>query len=234
VHHVRFLAAWLFLLTGLVVMPARAAALDDLRENELAGAFRQLLEIGLERTTNALGQHNGFLSDDGARVPLPPEWGEIEADLRAVGLSTASDELIATMNRIAEQAISESRGLLLNKARTLPIDNARALVTGPADGATLLFRAQTHQELLRRFLPIVTRAARQSRFAEMRSRFFSRARAFGLEDDGDTVLEAYVAGKALERTFERLAHEERLIRGNPSTSGGKLVNRVFGTLRPPY
>lgn len=233
-HHVRALAAWLFLLTGLVVMPARAAALDDFRENELAGALRQLLEIGLERTTNALGQHNGFLPDDGAHIPLPPEWGEIETDLRAVGLSAASDELIATMNRIAEQAISESRGLLLNTARTFPIDNARAIVTGPADGATLLFRAKTHQELLRRFLPIVTRAARQLRFAEMRSRFFSRARAFGLEDDGNTVLEAYVAGKALESAFERLAHEERLLRENPANSGGKLVNRVFGTLKPPY
>ena len=143
-----------------------------------------IITTPLGKTTTALGRHNGFVSNDGVRIPPSPGWGEIEADLRAVGLTAASDEFIGEMNSAAGQTAFESRGRFLNTARILPVDSARVIVPGPVAGATLLFRVKAHQEFLCGFLPIVKHAARQSRFAEMRSSLFYRAREFGRDDDG--------------------------------------------------
>lgn len=229
-------------LTALVLLSTTAATarsalaaeptLESLRENEVASALRQALEIAAGHTVRRLGQADGFLGNDKVRIPLPNGLAKVEGALRAVGLGTKAQELVNTMNRAAEQAVPEARSLLMNTIRTLTIEDAKNILTGPEDAATQFFRAKTSDELVRRFVPIVATATKRLRLAEAYNKIANRAVPFGLVRGEDANLDQYVARKAMDGLFVTLAEEEKVIRENPLDSGKKLVRKVFGVLLP--
>jgi len=139
---------------------------------------------------------------------------------------------VNTMNRAAEQAVPEARSLLMNTIRTLTIEDAKSILTGPEDSATQFFRAKTSDELVRRFVPIVASATKRLRLAEAYNKIANRAVPFGLVRGEDANLDQYVARKAMDGLFVTLAEEEKVIRENPLDSGKKLVRKVFGVLLP--
>lgn len=209
---------------------ARALSLEQLRDNEVATALRQALETGAANAIARLGQDNGFLGNEKVRIPLPDGLGKVARGLKAVGLGKQSDELVTTMNRAAEQAVPEAKNLLLNTVRLLTIEDAKAILTGPPDAATQFFRSRTEEELTRRFLPIVSRATKRLKLAELYNRLANRGVAFGLVRGEDANLDEYVARKALDGLFITVAEEEKAIRDKPLESSKKLVRKVFGVL----
>lgn len=210
--------------------PASAVSLDELRDNDVATALRQALETGAANAVARLGQDNGFLGNEKVRIPLPDGLAKVARGLKAVGLGKQSDELVTTMNRAAEQAVPEAKNLLLNTVRLLTIEDAKTILTGPPDAATQFFRARTQDELTRRFLPIVSRATKRLKLADLYNRLANRGVAFGLVRDEDANLDEYVARKALDGLYLTVAEEEKAIRDKPLESSKKLVRKVFGVL----
>ena len=209
---------------------ACALSLEELRDNEVATALRQALETGAANAVSRLGQDNGFLGNEKVRIPLPDGLAKVARGLKAVGLGKQSDELVMTMNRAAEQAVPEARNLLMNTFRLLTIEDAKAILTGPPDAATQFFRAKTQDELVRRFLPIVSRATKRLKLADLYNRLANRGVAFGLVRGEDANLDDYVARKALDGLYLTVAEEEKAIRDKPLESSRKLVRKVFGVL----
>ncbi|MFO1320618.1 MAG: DUF4197 domain-containing protein [Burkholderiales bacterium] len=212
--------------------PVHAATLEELRDSEVATALRQALEVGAGNAINRIGQENGFLNNAKIRIPMPESLQKVEKGMRAVGMGKQADELVTTMNRAAEQAVPEARQLLLNTVRTLTIQDAKTILTGPEDAATSFFRDRTQEELTRRFLPIVGRATKRLKLAEVYNKFAGRGVAFGLIRSQDANLDSYVTQKALDGLFSTLAEEEKAIRANPIDAGKKLVQKVFGAILP--
>lgn len=210
----------------------RAATLEELRDSEVAAALRQALEVGAGNAINRIGQENGFLNNAKIRIPMPESLQKVEKGMRAVGLRKQADELVTTMNRAAEQAVPEARQLLLNTVRTLTIQDAKTILTGPEDAATSFFRSRTQEDLTKRFLPIVSRTTQRLKLAEIYNKFASRGVAFGLVRSQDANLDDYVTRKALDGLFSTLAEEEKAIRANPIDAGKKLVQKVFGAILP--
>lgn len=224
---------WLtFALLSLPALPSHAVSLEELRDQEVASALRQALEIGAAHAVSRLGQDNGFLGNEKIRIPLPESLAKVEKGMRVVGLGKQADELVTTMNRAAEQAVPEARALLLNTIRTLTIQDAKNILTGPDDSATSFFREKTQEELTKRFLPIVSRTTKKLKLADYYNRFAARGVAFGLVRGEDANLDDYVTRKALDGLYATVAEEEKAIRANPLDSGKKLVRKVFGVLLP--
>ena len=226
-------------LVALFVVPAiggiaHAAdvTLASLRDSEVAAALRQALEIGAANAVTKLGQENGFLGNAQLKIPLPESIAKVEKGMRMVGLGKQADELVTTMNRAAEQAVPEARALLLNTVRTLTIDDAKRILTGPETAATEYFRSKTQEELTRRFLPIVAVNTKRLKLADLYNKFANRAAPFGLVRSEDANLDDYVTRKALDGLYATLAEEEKAVRANPLDSGKRLVRKVFGTLLP--
>lgn len=209
-----------------------AATLEELRDSEVATALRQALEIGAANAVGKLGQENGFLGNDKLKIPLPESLAKVEKGMRMVGLGKQADELVTTMNRAAEQAVPEARALLLNTVRTLTIEDAKRILTGPEDAATQFFRDKTQEELTRRFTPIVAAQTRRLKLAEMYNRFAARAVPFGLVRGEDANLDGYVARKALDGLYATLAEEEKAIRANPLDTGKRILKKVFSAILP--
>ncbi len=148
-------ARWLCLLfLALSCLPVQATPVSVLRDTEVAAALRQALEVGIGTTVTRIGQENGFLGNEGIRIPLPESLRKGEQLLRKFGLGKQADELVTTMNRAAEQAVPEARALLVGAARKLTIEDAKRILTGPPDAATQYFRTQSEASLMQRFLPI--------------------------------------------------------------------------------
>lgn len=215
-----------------VATVAQSATVSQLRDSEVAAALRQALEIGIDQSVLRLGQENGFLGNERVRIPLPDSIRQVEDLMRKVGLGGQADELVTTMNRAAEQAVPQARALLGNAARSLTIQQAKDILTGPPDAATRYFRTQSEQALTARFLPIVSRETKRLRLADLYNRFANRGVAFGLVREEDADLDAYVTRKALDGLFATLAEEEQRVRDNPLDSGKRLVRKVFGAVLP--
>ena len=139
--------------------------------------------------------------------------------MRKFGMGKQADQLVETMNRAAEQAVPEAKKLLVNAARGLSIDDAKRILTGPDDAATQYFRAQSEEQLAKRFLPIVARETKRLKLADYYNKFANRGVALGLVREEDANLDDYVTRKALDGLFVTVADEEKAIRADPLESG---------------
>ena len=84
-------------------------ALDALSSKDAADGLRAALSQGVGKAVTQLGAKNGFLNDPKVAIPLPPTLEKADHALRMVGMSGQADELHATMNHAAEQAVAQAR-----------------------------------------------------------------------------------------------------------------------------
>jgi hypothetical protein len=220
-----------FVLIACLLFPvARAATISELRDTEVAKAVRVALEQGAGSAVARLGQENGFLGNESVRIALPETLQEVEPRMRKFGMGEQADQLVATMNRAAEQAVLDSRKLLMNAARGLAIEDARGILMGPDNAATEYFRARSEDQLAKRLLPIVARETKRLKLADQYNQFANRGVALGLVREEDGRLDEYVTRKALDGFFLTVAEEEKAIRAKPLESDNKLIKKVFGTV----
>jgi hypothetical protein len=205
-----------------------AAGLVDLTDAEVTRGLKEALLQGAERAVVQLGRENGFLSNAKVHIPLPDSLARLDATLRRFGASRHSEELITAMNRAAEAAVPEARGLLLEAAERMTIQDAKDILRGGDDAATVYFRKQSEAALGARFEPVVKRATEQVRLASAYNQFAGRAAKYGLIRVEDADLNGYVTRKALDGLYLTIAEEERAIRHSPMQQTRRLLRTVFG------
>ena len=133
------LTALVLLSTTAATAPSTLAAeptLASLRENEVASALRQALEIAAGHTVRRLGQADGFLGNEKVRIPLPGGLAKVEGALRAVGLGTQAQELVNTMNRAAASGRQPFRTSSRNIVTAATSTRHRAARVTPLRGRT--------------------------------------------------------------------------------------------------
>ncbi len=217
----------------LAVVPAGfagAAALDALSSADAAGGLRAALSQGVGTAVAQLGATNGFLNDPKVAIPLPPALDKADRALRMVGMGGQADELHATMNHAAEQAVAAAKPVFENAVRHMTVTDARGILSGGDDAGTQYFRRTTSAQLTTRFKPIVAAATAKLKLAAQYDELAGRAAQFGLVSSEDANLDDYVTARALDGLFSRIADEERAIRKDPLGQANSLIKKVFGAL----
>jgi Protein of unknown function (DUF4197) len=209
---------------------AAAGTLDDLSSKDAAGGLRAALSQGVGAAVTQLGANNGFLNDPKVAIPLPSTLEKADRALRMVGMSGEADELRATMNHAAEQAVAQARPVFEDAVRHMTLTDAKAILTGGDDAGTQYFRRTTSTQLTAKFKPVVTSATAKLSLAAKYDQFAGKAAQFGLISQQDSNLNDYVTAKALDGLFSRIADEERAIRKNPLGQANALIKKVFGAL----
>lgn len=210
-----------------------ALGLKDLSDREAAAGLREALVAGSRKAVQTLGKPDGFLGDSMVRIGLPVKFARAERALRTVGMGRQVDDLVTTMNRAAEAAVAEATALLIDAARRMSVQDAKAILTGGDDAATQYFKRTTSGPLAERFLPIVRRATEKVKVAESYNKLAGSAAGMGLIDRKDAELDRYITQKALDGLFLKMAEEEKAIRKDPVRAGTDIVKRVFGAIPPP-
>ncbi|MCX7960378.1 MAG: DUF4197 domain-containing protein [Burkholderiales bacterium] len=216
---------------ALAAAAASAAGLDAIAERDAAAGLRAALEKGALAAVAALGRNDGFLGDDRVRIALPESLARYERAMRAVGLGRYADELIVAMNRAAEAAVPEAKALVVDAVKKMTVQDAKAILAGGETAGTDYFRRTTSDALRAKFLPIVQKATKKVKLAEVYNRYAERGVQFGLIAKEHANLDDYVAQKALEGLFYMVAEEEKRIRRDPAKAGSDLIRKVFGALR---
>jgi len=211
--------------------PVWSLGLNDLTQTEMSGGLKEALTTGASAAVVLLGKRDGFLGNPAVRIPLPPNLAKAEKYMRKFGQGERADELIVAMNRAAEAAVPEAKALLLDAVKTMTVTDAKSILTGGDDAATQFFKRATKEPLAKKFLPIVKHATDRVGLARTYNDFAGSAARFGLLKRGQVTIEDYVTEKALDGLYLMIAEEERAIRQNPVSYGGKLLDRVFGALQ---
>ena len=222
-HLVLRAGAWLALPVWGQCVRAAAAT-----EADAASAIRQALERGAISAVSLLGKTDGFLGNPKVRIPLPEHLEDAANMLRRFGQSKRVDELITSMNRAAEQAVPEAKGVLVQAAKAVTVDDALHIVRGGETSVTDYFAIKTRQPLGERFLPIVSHTTEKVALADKYNAVAGQASKFGLVKGEDADLNRYVTGKTLDGLFLMIGEEERKIRRDPVGTGSAILRKVFG------
>ena len=194
-------------------------------------SLKQALTQGAETAVKDLARKDGFLGNAKVRIPLPDSLQKTDRAMRRLGMGKYPDELITAMNRAAESAVPEARKLFVGAVEKMTVSDAKAILTGNDDAATLYFRKNTETALAGKFKPIVVKAMRKVKLAETYDEFAGKGAKFGLVDQRDANLEDYITRKAMDGLFLMMAEQEKAIREDPLKATGNLAKQVFSALQ---
>jgi hypothetical protein len=207
---------------------APAAPKSTPTPQDATAALRAALTQAAQQSIGRLGAPDGFLGNPAVRIPLPGKLAKGEKMLRAVGLGDEADELVLAMNRAAEAAMPEAKGLLVDSVKQMTIQDAAQILAGGDDAATQYFRRMTSERLTELMLPVVRRSTETVGVAQRYNELGAKAKQFGLVEERDATLEGYVTQKALDGLFVTMAAEEAAIRKDPLGQANPLLQQVFG------
>jgi hypothetical protein len=219
-------AAGVVLLAGLP--GARGAGLT---ESDAVSGLRAALERGAVAAVASLGRTDGFLGNPQVRIPLPPALEEAAKLPKMTGQSKRIDELVTAMNRAAEAAVPEAKGLLVNAVKSMSVEDALQVLRGGDTAVTEFFAGKTREPLGLKFLPVVERATAKVKLADKYNAIAGKGVGLGLVKREDANVQQYVTRKALDGLYFMIGEEEKKIRADPLGTGSAILKKVFGSLK---
>ena len=208
-----------------------SSSTTSVSSSEAASGIKQALSQGLDRSIKSLAVQDGFLGNAAVKILMPPEAQKVESTLRSIGLGSICDNLIQSLNRAAETAVSEAAPVFVSALSQLTIKDAtNILLSGQQDAATNFFQRTTTNELAKRFSPIVESALGKHNVAKYWGDVVTRYNQIPLVNEKiESDLNKYVTQKAIDGLFHQVAQEELKIRNNlGGTRTTPLLQKVFG------
>jgi hypothetical protein len=199
-----------------------------LSETEAASGIRAALERGAISAVGLLGRTDGFLGNPKVKIPLPGYLEDAAKLLKFTGQGKRVDELVVAMNRAAEAAVPKAKGMLVQAAKSISVEDALRIVKGGETSVTEFFSRKTREPLGVEFLPVVTKATEKVALAARYNAVAGKAAKAGLLKDKDANIQQYVTTKALDGLYVMIGEEEKKIRRDPVGTGSAILRKVFG------
>ena len=134
---------------------------STLSNTDIAAGLKEALRVGSERVVAQLGKTDGFNADPKIHIPLPQSLEKARSALNAVGMGATFDDLELKLNRAAEAAVPEAKGLFLDAIAQMTLEDVKAIYNGPDDAATRYFQEKMSTPLSVRMEPIVNQSLEQ-------------------------------------------------------------------------
>lgn len=196
-------------------------------ENEIASGLRQALDTGIDKQVSKLTEEGGFFDNPLVRITLPEELQQVDRRLREIGLENLADQGQKILNRAAEEAVKEATPVFVNAVKEITFTDARSILLGKEDAATLYLIEKTKEDLYRKFQPIIKSSLDKVGATEIWRNIISRYNTLPLTGSVNPDLTDYVTSEALDGVYIMIALEEKEIRTNFSARSTTLLKRVF-------
>jgi len=212
------------LLGSLLTSTTTASALD---ESTVASGLKEALRVGSERAVSLTSTEDGFLGNSLIRIAMPESLQKVSTTLRRVGMGSYVDEFEVAMNRAAESASGEAKGVFWEAITSMTLTDAMGILQGDNTAATDYFRDKTSAQLSDKFKPIV-----QDKMAEVGvygyyTTLVNAYNALPFTSKPQFDLEQYIVDEAQDGVFTMLAVEEVKIRQDPAKRTTELLKKVF-------
>lgn len=201
---------------------------ESLSEEEIAKGLKEALQVGTAKAVEEVSRVNGYFNNPKIRIPLPESVRKTEKLIRAAGFGQKVDEFELSMNRAAERAAPEAKALFWDAIKTLSFSDAKKILNGRENEATLYFQEKTSPRLKEIAKPVVRDAMGEVGVTRSYQELDRTVRTIPFAGSYSFDLDQYVTDKALNGLFLMLAEEEKKIRENPGARTTELLKKVFG------
>ena len=207
----------------------KAVGIDQgLTESKIIDGLKEALRIGSENAIGFVSKTDGYFNNPKIRIPLPSSVQKIEKVIRLSGYGSLVDSFELSMNRAAEKAAPQAKSLLWEAIKQMSFDDAKKILNGRENEATLYFKDKTYNQLTDIFKPIVHDSMSKVGVTRRYQDLEAKVRGIPLANLYNFDLTQYVTGKALDGLFLMVEDEERKIRENPAARVTELLKEVFG------
>jgi hypothetical protein len=201
----------------------------SLSEDRIVAGLKEALTVGTGNAVDLVSASRGYYSNPEIRIPLPAPVKKVETLLRTVGFGNTVDGFEYSMNRAAEAAAPVARDLFVDAVKAITFTDARQILQGRDNEATLYFERKTRDRLHEMFEPIVSKTMSNVGTTRKFQELDEKVRTSPFADAFSFDLDNYVTREALDGLFYMLAREERKIRENPAARVTDLLRDVFGS-----
>jgi len=200
----------------------------ELSESRIIEGLREALQIGTTQAVQKVSLLDGYFNNPRIHIPLPEQVQKVEKLLRTIGLGAKVDAFELSMNRAAERAAPEAKSLFVDAIKQMTFSDARKILQGRENEATLYFEEKTRGRLYELFEPLVHNAMSEVGVTRSYQELDAKVRTIAFAEKLSFDLDEYVTGKALDGLFFMVAEEERRIREDPAARVTDLLKEVFG------
>lgn len=194
---------------------------------EIASGLKEALNNGITKEVTKLTSTDGFYKNQAVKILLPAELQKVDKGLRDIGLGSLADEGIKLLNRAAEDAVKEATPIFVDAVRNMTFTDAKNILLGGNNSATMYLQNSTTQTLYGKFNPVIQKSLAKVGADKAWKNIITKYNAIPLTADVNPDLNDYVTNKALEGVFKMIAVEEKDIRTNLNARTSDLLKRVF-------
>jgi len=200
---------------------------DSISESEIVEGLKQALEIGTTKAVDLVSKQGGYYNNPEIKIPLPGSVQKVENLLRGAGFGSKVDAFELSMNKAAERAAPEAKSIFWDAIKKMKIDDAKKILNGREDEATLYFQDKTSARLQEIFEPIVKESMGEVGVTRTYQDLNAKVEKIPFADSFSLDLDQYVTDGALNGLFQMLAEEEKKIRLDPAARVTDLLKKVF-------
>ncbi len=194
---------------------------------EIAGGLKEALDKGITEQVSKLALKDGFYKNQMVKILLPAELQKVDATLRKIGLSKIADEGLKVLNRAAEDAVSEATPIFVNAIKELTITDAKNILLGNKDAATIYLKTKTEATLYQKFNPVIKNSFSKVGADKVWENIITRYNNIPLTNNVNPDLTDYVTTQALSGVYKMITVEETKIRTNIQSRTSDLLRKVF-------
>ena len=199
-----------------------------LSDSKIVDGLKEALQIGTGNAVQTVSKAGGYFSNPKIKIPLPGSVQKVEKLVRVAGYGGQVDAFELSMNQAAEKAAPEAKGIFWDSIKQMSITDARKILDGPDNAATLYFKDKTYGRLSDGFKPIVHQSMSEVGVTEKYQELDQSMANIPFVGSTRFDLDKYVDDKALDGLFLMLAEEEKKIRQDPAARVTDLLKEVFG------
>lgn len=204
-----------------------STSLLNMSNTDIAAGLREALNLGIKDQVEKLTQPNGFYGNSLVKIMLPENLQKVDSGLRSVGLGSLADKGIKVLNSAAEDAVKEATPIFVNAVKDISFDDAKTILLGKDDSATVYLADKTQSELYEKFHPVINQSFKKVGADTVWSKIITKYNSLPFVSKVNPDLTDYVTNEALDGVFIMIAVEEEKIRSSTAARTTNLLQSVF-------
>ncbi len=216
---------------------------QSLTRTEIVAGLKEALVVGTNKSVDILGVTDGYYKDQMVKILLPPEADAIVGNISKIpGGQKLVDDAILSINRAAEDAVSEAKPIFVNSIKSMTITDAIGILKGSDNAATQYLHQTTYDQLFALYRPKIKASIDKKlvgnistaqswdlltgKWNEVANSMVGKIAGF---ESVETNLDEYLTQKALDGLFLKIEQQEKQIREDPAARVTDILKRVFGS-----
>ena len=197
---------------------------------DIAAGLKEALNNGISKEVSKLTAVDGFLKNEAVKILIPEELQKVESTLRKLGMGNLADQGITAMNRAAEDAVKEATPIFVSAVKNMNITDAKSILLGNEDAATVYLKGATTKDLYAKFLPVVQQSIGKVGADTIWNTIISKYNNIPFVNKVNPDITDYITNKSMEGVFKMISVEEKNIRTDLKSRTSPLLQSVFGLL----